>query len=523
MSRTFLCYALTSFSFLLASCSSGNELTMPGPGGSSGGVLTPPSSSDASGNSNARTSLPCANEAIPPPKDLPPTPNGSFLCLKVPLATLAETVGKSSDGFAKVDADVLVGDCLDVGTPSGLTLVVGAALRKDETGEDYSHDLRLPLPSALPGGKGPNVETGTTLLVAKLTEFRGETLLRFVNVATVRDEGGKRFIETLPAAARNQMSTSMKVDGPGLYAFYVSGRSVGFVSGTVKKNGMPVPGAVTIGTTAPFLTVADTNGAFTLPLARDDKASLAAFELATRWSGEVHLPVESGAKINPKTKAPVESPVKERPIAGFDALNLALATIDLEAPGTSAKATASDFEDGQLDSFASRGKVDVLGEQMSTLFPKTREKRYAFLTTGAGSQGNAMSRMAREIDVPPGAKELVVDYVFMSQEYPSWVGTIYNDTFVAYVGGDTKFLLTETVTGNQRQWKDFFTPIGNVRESHVAVGGVDGKFGGTTGARHKRISVEGCGGRSVTLVFGVSDVGDTIYDSAVAIDRIAFE
>ena len=111
---------------------------------------------------------------------------------------------------------------------------------------------------------------GTTLLVAKLTEFRGETLLRFVNVATVRDVGGKRFIETLPEAARRQMSSSMKVDGPGLYAFYVSVRPIGFVSGHVTKNESPVPGAVTIGTTAPFLTVADAEGAFTLPLARDD-------------------------------------------------------------------------------------------------------------------------------------------------------------------------------------------------------------------------------------------------------------
>ena len=35
--------------------------------------------------------------------------------------------------------------------------------------------------------------------------------------------------------------------------------------------------------------------------------------------------------------------------------------------------------------------------------------------------------------------------------------------------------------------------------------------------------VKGCEGKTVTLVLGVSDVGDSIYDSAVAIDRISFE
>lgn len=60
-------------------------------------------------------------------------------------------------------------------------------------------------------------------------------------------------------------------------------------------------------------------------------------------------------------------------------------------------------------------------------------------------------------------------------------------------------------------------------ESSATVGGVDKKFGGTTGARSKRIPVTGCEGKTITLVLGVSDVGDSIYDTAVAIDRIAFE
>ncbi|MCW5771636.1 MAG: choice-of-anchor L domain-containing protein, partial [Rhodospirillaceae bacterium] len=261
----------------------------------------------------------------------------------------------------------------------------------------------------------------------------------------------------------------------------------------------------------------------TLPLARGDKASLAAYELATRWTGEAHLPVEEGGKTNPKTEAPVETPATEKPIAGLDALNLTGVTLSLEAPGADGPSPASDFEDGALGSWTPGGAVSVLDEKTSTLFPATKEQRYAFLTTGAGSIGGKVSRMTRELTIPASAKELVIDYTLLSQEYPGWVGTIYNDAFVAYVAGDTRFLLVETVTGNQGRWMDFFQPVGNVVESSATVGGVDKKFGGTTGARTKRVPVTGCEGKTITLVLGVSDVGDSIYDTAVAIDRVAFE
>lgn len=488
----------------------------------SDGSFGAPSPTSGGADSESRSALACSTAAIPPPRDLPPEPNGGPLCLSASLSSMASLVGRDEGALAKLDADVLVGDCVSAPTPAGLTFVIGAALRKDETGKDYASDVRVPLPSAVRGAQGPSLANGATLLVAKVAEFRGESVLRFVNVATVKEENGKRFIETLPEAARRAMSPAMKVDGPGLYAFYLSSAPVGFVSGSVKKGGSPADGAVVLGTTAPFLTVADATGCFTLPLSRGEKASLAAYDLSTRWTGEAHLPIEEGGKTNPKTNAPVESPAKDQPIEGLDALNLVGVTVALTAPDVAGEGSA-DFESGDLGGWTPHGSVSVLGEKMSQLFPATREKRYAFLTTGKGSSGGTTSHIAREVTIPTSASTLVIDYAFLSQEYPAWVNTIYNDAFVAYVVGDTGFLLTETVTGNDGRWSDFFQPVGNVTESKVDVGGVSGKFGGTTGARTKRIDVSGCGGQTVTLALGVADVGDSIYDSAVVIDRIAFE
>ncbi len=417
-----------------------------------------------------------------------------------------------------MDADVLLGlDCAGIGSaPQGTDFVIAAALRKDETGADYTKDVRVPLPSAV-GGTDVGLSVGTTLLVAKVASFQGNNTLRFVNVGTVKEENGARFIETLPAAARAQMSGAMKVDGPGLYAFFVSQTPVGFVSGTVAKSGAKVPGAVAIGTSAPFLTVADAHGGYTLPLARGN-AGVAAYELSTSATGEVFLPVEEGGKTNPKTNKPVQTKGKDTPIAGLDAVNLTGADIDLEAPPAVAPG-AGDFESGAFEPWKAEGDVAVVSDQMSTLFPGSSKTRFAFLSTGAGSRSGIASRMVRELTVPDGVKALVIEYDVMSQEYPNWVGTIYNDFFVAYAAGDQRFLVAETVSGNAGAWKNFGKQVGNVGMSAAE----NGVFNGITGTRTKRIPVDGCAGKRITLVLGVSDVGDDIYDTAVAVQRVAFE
>lgn len=165
----------------------------------------------------------------------------------------------------------------------------------------------------------------------------------------------------------------MNVDGPGLYAFYVSSRPIGFVSGSVANGGAPAGGA------------------------RRDRHERAVPHRRRR-----------------------------------------LLDVEMRLAGPT---PASDFEDGTLASWTPGGATSVLDEKTSTLFAATKEKRYAFMTTGAGNQG---------------------------------------------------------------RWKDFFQPVGD-------------------GARTKRMPVTGCEGKTITLVLGVSDVGDSIYDSAVAIDGIAFE
>ncbi len=116
-----------------------------------------------------------------------------------------------------------------------------------------------------------------------------------------------------------------------------------------------------------------------------------------------------------------------------------------------------------------------------------------------------------------------VEYNFVSQEYPGWVNTQYNDMFYILIGGERVFLHRETVNDNAGSWLDFYQPIGNVTESSASGNGVEQKFGGKVGNRTKTFDIAKCSGQRARVIFAVSDLGDTIYDTAALINRIWFE
>jgi hypothetical protein len=114
-------------------------------------------------------------------------------------------------------------------------------------------------------------------------------------------------------------------------------------------------------------------------------------------------------------------------------------------------------------------------------------------------------------------------YSFLSQEYPAWLDSPYNDLFVVYLAGSTEFLVKESVQGNEDDWIDYFQPVGNVTSSEAEVGDVHQVFGGRLEAREATVTLKGCARGPVRVVFAVTDIGDRIYDSAAVIDAVWFE
>lgn len=464
-----------------------------------------------------------------PPADVSPGDTEGF-CLALPFGDLVDLVPDAPRALGELNAKLLVNeDCLGVDTPSALKFVAGVALKQDTSGTDYAGDFAFPLPERVQGVSLPRVPEGTTLIVAKVSEFQDRRVLRLVNVATVRTDPdtGARVLSTLTDLAAEHLSGAMRIDGPGLFGVFMAREPLAFVSGRVTLAGEGVAEALVTATEAPFMTFSDADGAYTIASLRGE-AGFVGYDLESGATGQAFLPVESASAVNPKTGAPAETPAVEAPVAEIDALNLTgveirLTPVEVEPPPAPTNNPNLDFESGTLSPWEAAGDVAVLDADYGEHFAGASERRFAFISSGAGSVEGSRSALVRTFEVPAGATKLHLRYSFVSQEYPAWLESSFNDLFVVYRAGETRFLVSESVQSNAGAWEDYFAPLGNVGESEAEVGGVLRRFGGRLGQREASMDVGACAGGRVRMVFAVTDIGDRIYDSAALIDAVWFE
>jgi hypothetical protein len=203
-----------------------------------------------------------------------------------------------------------------------------------------------------------------------------------------------------------------------------------------------------------------------------------------------------------------------------------------------------DFENGSLEGWMASFEcelygIDKLGYQ--ELFPDGAEESYLYVSSGGNGIGGCS--MALNINVPSGATTLEVKYNFLSQEYPEWVGSPYNDTFTVSLKGSPVYTVNRTVNNvaSAEDWQaivdtELAADIAQVGISQDASRNVvangankyDGKlkYGETTGrpaddnAGKIATMALPAGQTSVMLIVTVNDVADKIYDSVGVIDWI---
>lgn len=153
--------------------------------------------------------------------------------------------------------------------------------------------------------------------------------------------------------------------------------------------------------------------------------------------------------------------------------------------------------------------------QLGNLIP-TSKQRMAIITTGIGSaeedylsgtEGSVLSQVFR---LPENATRLVFTYNVVSEEPMEYVGSSFDDTFLAQVsyGNQTAVVVKESI--NESAWQ----PIYNINFE----GGDDTTY--ETGWKVVEVDVSGLAGQVINLEFQVYDMGDSIYDTAVLIDNV---
>jgi len=377
------------------------------------------------------------------------------------------------------------------------------------------------------------------IVIVKKENVASENRLRFATKLVFKDY----VIKIDPDKAK--LGDSAGPAGTGWYAIYFSTKEFGFLTGTVKDcNGDAKADILVLASDGPFFTKTASNGSWAIPSLGGKPASIN-FQDGTDCSGSTAGPVTDEGNPKPGGETP--------PLDNFGD---GTTTTDTGESGMEGNPSESgndnlDFESGTtgwswVGSPSGSDTLPCFGvsdQGYSTFFPDGTQTKYAYITTG----GNALQSctVTRTLTVPEGKTTLEVKYDFVSQEYPEWVGSAYNDIFTFIIQGEYNYVINRTVNNiaTTDDWEAIsgvaaetakiksaddtdskYNDTGDVFDGHLKAGGSTVPRGPAANDNKGKVATYTVTpGAPITLLITVSDVADAYWDSAAIIDYVAFK
>jgi len=185
------------------------------------------------------------------------------------------------------------------------------------------------------------------------------------------------------------------------------------------------------------------------------------------------------------------------------------------------------------------GAVGVSNAPLGVHFP-TRGATFGILSTGLAAtaaqansspststtltglnnqQGNDMAQLTMRLRPPVGATCLAFDVVFYSEEFPEYVGSVYNDGFTAEIGQSDLRILNNQIVAPYNFAFDTAGRFISVNTVFGVTGSTATTYDGATPRLRVTSPLEPSAFPEVDLILSIQDLGDSIYDSAVFVDN----
>lgn len=375
-----------------------------------------------------------------------------------------------------------------------LKIVAAVEITFEPTAFNASHvppsapfEISIPTPAGIPGG--------SNFIVAQ------QVLLDSINNSTPGLREQLNPVDTASVTGGNivtQTDVFPGIFGGGLFAIMQTDGS-GFVTGVVSDATGPRPGVVVSNDTNTLVSVTNATGRYTLFIS-GGSFTVTGFDPFKGSMGSTSgtIPVPDSTVTADILLTPLSTP----PITRDGIRN-------------------GGFERGDISSWglAGAGRVIQQFEPTSTgvVNRPTEGQWMADINTGTGAVGEVGSSLKQRFIVPAGVRTLRLDFNFISEEFPEFVGSIFDDDFRAVIttpNGETVFAqVNVNQSGGFDLIGDCFFPGGD-------------ETCGQTGWRQGSVDLSAFAGTNtpitVELIFSALDAGDDIFDSHVLIDNIRF-
>ncbi len=344
--------------------------------------------------------------------------------------------------------------------------------------------LAIPAPSGLTTSK---FVVGQQLLVDAIDQETPGLSQRLMATDTASLSGGQIVTEA---------NVFPGVFGGGLFVF-VANHGSGFARGVVSDRKGPRAGVVVSNNTNTLVSLTGSGGSYTLYI-NGGPFTVTGFDPLKGSSG-------TGAGNIAVSGSTVPADIALTPLS--------------TPPVTRDGIRNGGFERGDLSGWSTVGSAEVKDEFNSSLetIAPTEGGWMADVNTGSDAVGGVGSGLKQKFIVPAGARTLTFDFNFISEEFPEFVGTPFDDSFRAVITTSTNQIIFAEVSVNQSGGYDMIGDCGFPGGDETC---------GATGWQPGSVDLSAYAGTNtpitVELLFSAIDAGDNIYDTHVLIDNIRF-